>query len=46
MTTPARSVRIPAHIWNAAKDRAEQDGTTVTAVILRALTRYAKGGRP
>ena len=45
METPARSVRIPAHIWNAAKDRAEQEDTTVTAVILRALTRYAKGGR-
>jgi NRPS condensation-like uncharacterized protein len=39
---PPRSVRIPAPIWNAAKARAEREGTTVTAVILRALTRYAK----
>lgn len=41
--TPPRSVRIPDHIWAAARDRAEREGTTITAVILRALTRYAKG---
>jgi hypothetical protein len=40
--TPPRSVRIPEPIWQAAKARAEREGTTVTAVILRALTRYAK----
>lgn len=43
MKTPPRSVRIPDPIWAAAKERAEREGTTVTAVILRALTRYAKG---
>lgn len=45
MTTPPRSVRIPDHIWQAARERAERDGTTVTAIILRALTRYGKGGK-
>ena len=45
MKTPPRSVRIPNDVWDAAKARAEAEGTTVTAVILRALIRYAKGGR-
>lgn len=43
MKTPPRSVRIPDPIWLAAKTRADAEGTTLTAVILRALTRYAKG---
>lgn len=41
-TTPARSVRIPDQVWHAAQERAAKEGTTVTAVILRALTRYGK----
>lgn len=45
MRTPPRSVRIPDAVWNAARERAEREGTTVTAIILRALTRYAKGGK-
>lgn len=40
-----RSVRVPDHIWDAARARAQAEGTTVTAVILRALTRYAKGAK-
>lgn len=43
--TPPRSVRVPDHVWDAARARAQAEGTTVTAVILRALTRYAKGGK-
>lgn len=43
MKTPPRSVRIPDAIWNAARERAEREGTTITAVILRALARYARG---
>lgn len=43
MKTPPRSVRIPDKVWKEAKERAEREGTTVTAIILRALTRYAKG---
>jgi hypothetical protein len=39
--TPPRSVRIPDAVWHAARERAEREGTTVTAVILRALVRYA-----
>jgi NRPS condensation-like uncharacterized protein len=40
--TPARSVRVPEDLWQAAKDRAEQQGETVTDVILRALKRYTR----
>jgi hypothetical protein len=28
-------------VWRAARARADRDGTTVSAVILRALLRYA-----
>lgn len=41
--TPIRSVRVPESIWQAAKDRAEREGTTVSAVIVRLLERYARG---
>lgn len=41
--TPIRSVRVPESIWRAAKDRAEREGTTVSAVIVRLLERYAGG---
>ena len=44
--TPPRSVRVPDAIWQAATARAKAEGTTVTAVILAALTRYAKGYKP
>lgn len=44
--TPPRSVRVPDPIWQAAIERAKAEGTTVTAVILAALTRYAKGHKP
>ena len=40
--TPMRGVRISDPIWLAAQERAKQEGTTVTAVIVRALTRYGK----
>lgn len=44
--TPPRSVRVPDVVWQAASARAKAEGTTVTAVILAALTRYAKGYKP
>lgn len=44
--TPPRSVRIPDPIWDQATARAKAEGTTVTAVILKALTSYAKGYKP
>ena len=43
---PLRSVRIPDDVWAACRERAAREGTTVSAIILRALTRYARGGRP
>ena len=44
--TPARSVRVPEDLWQAALVRAQERGETVTDVILRALRRYvAKPGR-
>lgn len=44
--TPPRSVRVPDAIWQAASARAKAEGTTITAVILAALTHYAKGYKP
>lgn len=41
-TTPARSVRVPEDLWQAAKVRAEEKGETVTDAIVRALKRYVR----
>lgn len=40
--TPNRTVRVPDELWEAAKRKAADRGETVTAVILRALTRYVR----
>lgn len=40
--TPHRTVRIPDELWQAAKRKAADRGETVTAVIIRALTRYVR----
>ena len=40
--TPLRSVRIPDDVWNAAREKAEREGVTLSSVILAALTRYAR----
>jgi len=40
--TPLRAVRIPDEVWNAARNKSEREGTTVTAVILAALEKYVK----
>ena len=40
-TTP-RAIRIPDDVWQAALAMAAERGETVTAVVLRALKRYAK----
>lgn len=42
MVTPLRSLRIPNDVWDAARDKARGEGTTVTAVVLAALQRYVK----
>ena len=39
--TPKRNIRVPDEIWQAALDRAAENGETVTAVVVRALKRYA-----
>lgn len=44
--TPPRSVRVPDDVWDKATARAKAEGTTVTAIILATLTRYAKGYKP
>ena len=38
--------RVPDDVWDKATARAKAEGTTVTAVILTTLTRYAKGYKP
>lgn len=39
---PARGVRVPDELWEAAKERAAERGETVTDVIVRALKRYVR----
>lgn len=38
--TPARSVRVPQELWDAAKTCADRNDETVTDVIVRALSEY------
>lgn len=45
-STPLRSVRVPDEVWQAAKARAEAEGTTVSAVIVAAVRKYARGWKP
>lgn len=40
--TPVRGVRVPDELWNAAKARARENGTTVTAVVVAALRAYIR----
>lgn len=37
---PVRPVRVENELWNAAKAKAANDGTTVSAVIRKALRAY------
>lgn len=37
---PTRNVRVPDDLWEAAKEQAERDGTSVSAVLVAALRRY------
>ena len=39
--TRLRSVRVPDDVWKDAQERAAKRGETVSAVIVRALERYA-----
>ena len=40
--TPARNLRIPEALWQAAKERAAEEHTTVTALVIAALHRYLR----
>jgi len=40
--TPARSIRIPDNVWEAAKARAERDGTNVSHVVNMLLDGYGR----
>lgn len=38
--TPIRGVRVPDRLWNAAKEKADEEGTTVSDVVNDCLRRY------
>ena len=38
--TTARNVRVPDDLWDAAKVKAESEGTTVSAVVVERLREY------
>jgi len=40
--TPTRTIRVPDELWQAAKRAANDNGETVTDVIIRALKRYVR----
>jgi len=44
-TTP-RAIRVPDDVWRAALDKAREDGTTVTAVVLTALRAFIGAAPP
>jgi hypothetical protein len=39
--TPLRNIRVAEDLWNAAKEKAEAEGRTLTGVIVDYLRRYA-----
>ena len=38
--TPRRSIRVPDHVWNAARNKARRRGSTVSEVVRRSLERW------
>lgn len=40
--TPLRSIRIATDIWQMAQAKAKEQGTTISAVIVKALREYIK----
>jgi hypothetical protein len=40
--TPTRTIRVSNELWSAVKDKALEDGRTVTDVIIAALKEYVK----
>ena len=41
--TPARSIRVPDEVWQAALAEAARRGESVSEAVVRFLRRYAKG---
>lgn len=39
-----RHIRVPDDLWQAAKRKAHDDSTTLSAVIVEALRRYVRDG--
>jgi predicted DNA-binding protein len=39
--TTLRSIRIPDNPWEPARERAQREGTTLSAVIREAVDKYA-----
>lgn len=39
---PGRNIRIPDHLWAAAKKRGHERGEQVSQVVRRALEEYVK----
>jgi len=46
MTTPITPIRLPLDIKQAAKKRADEDGTNLTQLIIKAVNVYLKCNRP
>jgi hypothetical protein len=44
MPTPLRNFRCPDETWQRAKRTAEKRGEPLSAVLVRALEKYAKSG--
>lgn len=44
--TRKHGVRVPDELWSAAMKKAHDRGETLTAVIIRALTRYVRDYEP
>ena len=38
--TPLRSIRVDAELWQLALEKARNEGTTATAIIVNALRDY------
>jgi hypothetical protein len=38
--TPLRSIRVDADLWQLALEKARNEGTTATAIIIQALREY------
>lgn len=40
---PIRSIRVPDDLWNAAKARAANEGTTISELIRHWIRNYVNG---